>query len=301
MSADKYTVIRDAEYGYRRLDPLPTKEEGAEFYRTRYYELVRQGGRAQELRRFMAGGQEAERERAWLSATLYADIYAILSAHANGRRILDIGCGTGELMLFLKEKGFDLAGIEPSPDAAALAQQRGLPAVACTLEEYAERHASSGLPQYAAVILLNVLEHVPNPVEIIDLAKRFLNSSGGLICVRVPNDFNELQRAAAQKLDKTPWWVAVPDHICYFDFDSLHALLEGKGFEVVHSQCDFPMESFLLMGEDYVGNPALGSTCHQKRIELEMSIPADVRRRIYCKLAEAGVGRNCLVVGRLRP
>ena len=58
MNTKEYDIIQDPVFGYRRLDPIPHDDEIAEFYKSRYYELIRKGGRAPELRRFMAGGEE---------------------------------------------------------------------------------------------------------------------------------------------------------------------------------------------------------------------------------------------------
>ena len=299
MSAEAYKVIRDPVYGYRRLDPVPSDEEITRFYQSQYYDLIRKGGRAPELRRLMAGGQEAERERAWLRATFYSDICYLLNQYAFGKRVLDVGCGTGEFLSYLKENGFDTTGIEPSSDAVAAAESRGLAVHNATLEEFVEHHRSSGIGTFDAITLLNVLEHVPEPAQVVEIIKPLLNPEG-IICVRVPNDFSEMQSAAHQQLNKEAWWIAIPDHINYFDFQSLHSFLKQLGFEVVYSQGDFAMELFLLMGEDYVGNPEVGNRCHQKRVRFETAISGEFRRRIYQALADVGVGRDCLVFGRLR-
>jgi 2-polyprenyl-3-methyl-5-hydroxy-6-metoxy-1,4-benzoquinol methylase len=302
-SGRQYRVTKDPEYGYRRLDPLPDQDDIAKFYERQYYDLVRKGGRAPELHRLMAGGEEAERERAWLRATLYSDVCHVLDRYAPGRRVLDIGCGTGELLSFLEENGFHATGIEPSPQAVAATYERDRPrsltVYNCTLEEFVEHRELDKIGAFDAVTLLNVLEHVLKPSDMVENAKKLLNS-GGLLCVRVPNDFNELQSAAIQKLKKEPWWIAVPDHINYFDFESLHSFLEHLGFEIIHSQGDFPMELFLLMGDDYVGNPEVGGRCHKKRIGFELAVPQELRRRIYQALAKVAVGRDCLVFGRLK-
>jgi hypothetical protein len=123
---------------------------------------------------------------------------------------------------------------------------------------------------------------------------------GGVVAIRVPNDFNDLQLATQEKLGHRPYWVAVPDHVNYFSVRSLAKLLERVGFDVVHTQTDFPMELFLLMGDDYVNEAALGATCHKKRIAFELAIPPLVRRRLYAALAAADLGRNTLVFARRR-
>lgn len=297
MGNRKYQIIQDPTYGYRRLDPVPDEGEIAEFYQSQYYDLISKGGRAPELRRLMKGGEEAERERSWLRSTLHADILAVLEKQSNlsSKRLVDIGCGTGDFIAFMRKHNWEVAGIEPSRDAVDVAKAKGLEVHCSRVEEFRK---SSG-EVFDAITLINVLEHVPNPVQFLNSTKKLMKN-GGIIVIRVPNDFSELQLSAQQHLQKEPWWIAAPDHINYFDFQSLSALLERLGFEVIYSQGDFPMELFLLMGENYVGDTEVGGRCHQKRTRFEMAIPGELRRRIYRALAEVGVGRDCLIFGRCR-
>jgi len=301
MDKQNYRVIKDPVYGYRRLEPVPDEREITKFYESRYYDLIRKGERAPDVRRLMAGGTEAEREKVWLQSTLYADILTVLKeeSNLNPKRLLDIGCGTGEFIAFMKQEGWEVMGLELSSEAATIAREKGLEVHSLSIDEFFVKH-----PQYSStfvvVTLLHILEHVPNPVEFLNLVKKLLVVDAGLVVIQVPNDFNQLQLTAQQHLQKEPWWIAIPEHINYFDFQSLHALMERLGFEVIYSQGSFPMELFLLMGDDYVGNPEVGNICHQKRVRFEMAIPGELRRRIYRVLAQVGVGRDCLVFGRLR-
>jgi hypothetical protein len=48
-----YKVVQDITWDYRRLDPIPSDDEMAQFYQSHYYDLVRKGGRPPELRRLM--------------------------------------------------------------------------------------------------------------------------------------------------------------------------------------------------------------------------------------------------------
>jgi hypothetical protein len=120
-----------------------------------------------------------------------------------------------------------------------------------------------------------------------------------LIVIRVPNDFSPLQAIAQRQLGTDPWWIAVPDHINYFSFESLEHLLQAAGFAVVDRLGDFPMEMFLLFGDVYVGNPELGSQCHQRRRKFELARPSSFRRGLYRKCASCGIGRDQIVFARL--
>jgi SAM-dependent methyltransferase len=293
-TATHHEVIVDPTYGYRRLEPLPTGSEFERFYQSEYYDLLRKGGRAPDLRRLLAGGEEAERERAWLRETLYTDIGWALRCHGSGERVLDVGCGQGEFLQWLEDQGFEPHGLEPAEDAAELARERGLDARTGTLEDLFREIER---PTFHVVVLLQVLEHVPDPTEMLRGIHGLLEP-GGLLYVRAPNDFNPLQEAAQRKLGKDPWWIAVPDHVNYFDIASLCELIRRLGFEPVDIQADFPMELFLLMGLDYVDDPEIGAACHARRVEAERSMPAEVRRDLFRSFATAGIGRNAQVLAR---
>ena len=66
--------------------------------------------------------------------------------------------------------------------------------------------------------------------------------------------------------------------------------LTRLGFPVAERTTSFPMEAFLLMGENYVGDPALGRACHTKRkrfdLALEQAGLGETRRAFYRALAE---------------
>src|SRR5262249_51521984 len=124
---------------------------------------------------------------------------------------------------------------------------------------------------------------------------------GGLVCVGVPNDYNALQKAVRAS-GAAPWWIVPPHHLNYFDFDSMTALLTRMNLEVVETLTSFPMELFLLMGENYIGNDDLGRECHTRRKQFDLALEkaglADVRRKLYGALAKAGIGREAIIVAR---
>jgi SAM-dependent methyltransferase len=287
-------IVKDAAHGYSRLDPVPDPADLDAWYRDRYYGLISAGGRAPDIKKMMEGAKSAAQEIGWLQKSLWKDVLDILRTTLGEQaRLLDFGCGLGQFLTYCRETtGWHVAGVEPSDDAATRARDSGLH-VYSSLEECI---ANEPAP-FDAVVSLNVLEHLPDPARRLDELARVL-AVGSVLAVMVPNDFSALQKSAQHALGCEPWWIAVPDHINYFNFESLCNLLSQRGFQVFDQLGTFPMEMFLLFGDHYVGNPELGAMCHRKRVAFETSIPADLRRSLYRAFATVGVGRECLVFAR---
>jgi SAM-dependent methyltransferase len=297
---DAPAIVVDPEWGYRRLAVMPEASAMDRFYESGYRDQIDRQGRAPDVARLLAGGADAERERAWLAATLHADVRdAIEGAVANGapRRVLDIGAGTGDLVEFLGAAGWEAIGVEPAVAIGAAGRERGLRIEPQTASEFVAAWPAAASP-FGAVTLMNVLEHVTDPVGLIRELLLVL-APGGRLVVRVPNDFSPLQEAARKSLDVAPWWIAIPDHVNYFDHASIAGLLERLGLEIVERSTDFPMELFLLMGDDYTTDPAVGRRAHEQRRRLDLALDPEVRRVIARSWFAAGVGRNSFVVGRV--
>lgn len=297
MSEKQYDVVEDESYGFRRLDPVPSNADIEEFYDKKYYQLIEEGKRGPDIQRLMAGGEAADVERNWQSATLYADVVEAIRRHAPGKRVLEVGCGTGDLLLHLKEEELEVSGVEIAKAAADFARERGLDVFHGPFEDYARQEERQ--ESIDSLLFMNVLEQTRDPVEIIGHCHRVL-APGGVLLIRSGNEFNALQSAACESLGKKQWWISTPDQINYFSFDSMRRLLDAEGFDVAEMQSDFPMEMFLLMGYDYIDTPETGRECHQRRVRFEMSLPADTRRAMYRSFADAGIGRCVFAVATRR-
>jgi 2-polyprenyl-3-methyl-5-hydroxy-6-metoxy-1,4-benzoquinol methylase len=283
--------------GFFQLDPIPDAETLTTFYQSRYYDLLRQGGRAPELRKLLDTHGERTAELAWLEAALYQDVTDAIRPYVPvGTEVLDVGCGMGDMLHFLCKQGFEASGIEPSADAVAVGVSRGLKAHEASLEKWAAMPGNLG--RYGAITLINVLEHVPDPVDVLAALRTMLTPTG-VVCFRVPNDFTELQALAeAGGVERKHWWVAAPDHINYFREDSARAACALVGLEVLDVTVDFPMEFFLLMGLNYIDDPSVGKQVHTLRKAFELNMPKAMRQSLYRNFAAQGMGRNILVTAR---
>jgi len=284
---DGVAVVDCAPCGFAHLDPLPSADALREIYRRHYYDGVKPD--------YLA--KEAAEGAFWRLE--YDDKVDAFEALRGGRRgrVLDVGCSGGFFLARAVARGWTGLGVEPSAQAAAHARGLGVDVV----ERFVDELDADALGRFDAVHLKLVLEHLPDPAAVLHLARRCLRPDG-VLCVQVPNDFNALQDVVRATLATPPWWVAPPYHVNYFDFASLRRLCARTGFAVVREHATFPMELFLLMGEHYVGDDAVGRGCHRKRMALEERLAAagrnDVRRRLFADLAAAGLGREAIVYAR---
>lgn len=120
----------------------------------------------------------------------------------------------------------------------------------------------------------------------------------GIICISTPNDYNPFQQALRDVDKFQPWWVC--PH--YFSPDSLQQLLERHAFNVLSKEASFPIDMFLLMGDNYVGDNTLGRACHHKRVRFETQLAAagknELKRKLYQALAELNLGREICIYGQ---
>lgn len=283
--ANGMDILACAACGFRHAIPLPSPAKLAREYAENYY--------AEAKPTYIA---DAGADQQW--AKLFQDDRLDAVANALGRNtgtLIEIGSGPGFFLETASQRGWTAIGIEPSRQAAAFAQGRGLTVHNRTFTDA----LAHGLPQADVIAATNVLEHIPDPIEML-AAARDIMKSGGVMCLTVPNDFSPLQIAAQDGKGHAPWWIAPPHHLNYFDFDTLESLMRRLGFTPVERLTSFPMEAFLLMGDDYVSDPATGKDCHRRRMNFDLAFEAagigDVRRRLYGALAAAGIGREATVI-----
>lgn len=296
-----HTMIKDPEYGYLRVDPVPSAEEVDRFYREEFYARANSSYINDSSRENME--EEAEYHR-----RSYEDLEALIrrnipisGGRLNDLSVADVGCGFGYFLRFLTERGARCYGVEPVKEGVDHCGSMGIEAFCQPIE--ALENPPNG-KRVDLVTMVNVLEHLREPARIFkDLRANWLREEG-YVLVRVPNEFNAWQTIADRAFDLKQWWVVPPQHINYFDRDSLNRLFSQCGYDVVDVTATFPLEMFLLMGDVYVGDPVLGKACHRKRVAFERRLDAanatDLRHRFYRSLAELGLGRELVVLAKAR-
>ncbi len=280
-----YTLVQDPTHHYTRLNPIPSPEELKQLYDEDYYQ-----------NHYPDWIEKTIREQDYWY-TIYEDRYDIFEKHIQkpNKTMLDIGSFLGLFLEVGQKREWKTVGIEPSTPAREFAQKKGIP----TLEGLFENYTPETIGTFDAINL--ALEHIHDPKTFIERAYTFLNP-GGILCIEVPNDFNPLQKAAQDILNLHPYWVAPPHHINYFSKESLSSLVESCGFKVTDTLATFPMELFLMMGTNYIGNDDIGRTCHTQRMTLEMNLKKaglnNLKLKLYTFFTEQNIGREIILFGQ---
>lgn len=127
-----------------------------------------------------------EQEHWWYRALHHLVLDSIrTNTSRNDISILDAGCGTGGLMLFLRQKGYTrVKGFDLSPHAVEICRGRGLDVEQCDLRDIAARYPRAS----ADVIVSNDTLYVLDEQEGAELMGQCLDilRPGGLLILNVP-------------------------------------------------------------------------------------------------------------------
>ncbi|MFC7373020.1 class I SAM-dependent methyltransferase [Fictibacillus iocasae] len=134
-------------------------------------------------------------------------------------RFLDIGCGIGNYLELAKKHFKELCGVEPSISSASVAKQKGF----SIINDYMHEGISFD-SKFDAISIIEVLEHLEQPVLLFKLAANLLNENG-ILLVEVPNG----QRIVENRL----YYNLSTDHIQYFSVNSLATMAYRAGLTIV--------------------------------------------------------------------
>lgn len=158
--------------------------------------------------------------RRWARATqLYVEHLLPLEGRA-GRRLLEIGCGRGDLLALARRRGWETQGVEISAAAGQCArEEHGLRIHNGTLEACGE-----ALGPFDVAVTIDVIEHVPSPGPFLTAVRAAL-APGGRAIIETPN-YGGLWR----RLGGARWLGINRFHLFLFDAPGLVGLMRACGF-----------------------------------------------------------------------
>jgi len=138
-------------------------------------------------------------------------------------RLLEIGCGNGGYLSFMKKFGWNVKGIEMDKEAVKIAREYyGIDVIEGDAEII-----DFGKDSFDAIVMSHVIEHFYNPLNIIKKCYDAL-SQGGILLISTPNT-----SSLGHKIFKRNWrGLEPPRHIFLFSPRLLQNLLQANGFKV---------------------------------------------------------------------
>lgn len=213
-SPDSFLAVRCTRCGVVYLDPRPSMNELETIYPDDYHAF------AFDEARF--GIVYKARSRLEARRLLKA-----LSGLPSDARILDVGCGDGFHLDLLRQSGpngWCLEGVELDHGAATIARQRGISVHQGRIED-----ADLGQSRFDAVMLIQTIEHLADPMRALKAIQRLL-VPGGLLLI-VTDNTGSLDFAIAKRRHWGGYhW---PRHWYLFNASSLKELATRSGFETV--------------------------------------------------------------------
>ncbi|HEX6367299.1 MAG TPA: class I SAM-dependent methyltransferase [Longimicrobium sp.] len=161
---------------------------------------------------------------------IFREVVARLSERipTNRRTLLDLGAHVGRLIQVAAEAGWRAEGVELNPRTSAYAARAtGLPVHRADLRDLVAEGR-----RYAAVTLIDVLEHIAEPVDALQGVRSVLEP-GGWIAVKVPHGPNQLIKERIRGRVLRGYRPTVADnlvHVSHFTPGSLRMALERAGY-----------------------------------------------------------------------
>ncbi len=230
VSGEVFTLIQCSACQFIITSPRPAKNSIARYYLSDDY--ISHSGKSKTLF-----------DKIYLTARKFTlkwkhQLIADHSTHAQA--ILDYGCGTGEFLKHMKNRGWQIEGVEPAANARTKANEQLGNAVSETLQ-------TVKLQSFNIITLWHVLEHIHDLNDTIQHLKHLLAKDGKMI-IAVPNPKSH----DSQNYQNNWAGYDVPRHLWHFTQSTMDALLKKNGLKIVETR-PMKLDSYYvcLLSEGY--------------------------------------------------
>jgi len=286
-------ILKRHRLGFYQIHPLPSEENLRKYYRDKYYQnpVVATYSRKYSGIELSAGKIACE----------VTDHIMEKITQKKRKTVLDVGCGEGFFLKGLETMGWQISGTDYSIAGIKLHN----PSIAKKIRIGSAENVLTELKKenmkFSLINLGNILEHVLNPVSLLKMIRPLLLTNG-ILRVVVPNDvsgFQKLLKSAKRSRDS---WIHPPDHLSYFNFESLISVLSFCRYTTVCKLGDFPIELFLLNKySNYEFRAGRGAEAHLARVKTANFVRSQgIENYIQwaAGLAAGGTSRSCIVFAK---
>lgn len=219
--------------------------------------------------------------------------------------ILDIGCGWGDFEEVLEKEKIPYLGIDVNKEAIEICRKKGLNCIQTKIQQFLvgdengrnlasptsnvagkfnlprnDEHLREGnfrqnLPKlrFDAITMFQVIEHLKNPLPLLQTAKKLLKPNG-VILITTPNNDSPLC-----KLFGSRWSVYnEPSHFAFYNKSTLKQTLKKAGFNTINVRVD----SLRFLSSRYILNRLIRmsscspfTTIYKLLTTINLPIPTD--------------------------
>ncbi len=191
--------------------------------------------RGRESSRTMETANQYEKLR---TPCRFSSVYSLIADRFSGKKVLDIGCATGE---YLSRFSKSSLGIDYSDPNLEICRRKGLNVIKADI--------NAGLPisdeSFDIAFCSHVLEHVDSPIMMLREMRRILKRDGCAVLIF------PVERSLARIVLRDHYFKRHPTHLYSFSLDCIDRLLQVAGFKKERMLLGIPLigrleSSFLL-------------------------------------------------------
>lgn len=148
-----------------------------------------------------------------------------------GGKLLDIGTNMGFFLRKAREFGYETQGVEPSPSLCKIAKEQFELSIKNSFLE------NAGFPEnhFDVITMIDVFEHVTNPVEILNHIHSTLKEDG-ILCIKVPNGNYNLSKLKLAKMfgrENQHDIFNSYEHVGHYTRESMNKILQNSQFQII--------------------------------------------------------------------
>jgi SAM-dependent methyltransferase len=190
-------------------------------------------------------------QRAHFAAKRVADehdypysLIPLVQRYANGRRVLDLGCGASQFLPLIQRLGYEATGFEGDPARAGIAREQGVEVLSGDWSRIGEVFRNR---RFHCIVSDQVFEHMLDPIGTLMGLGEILAPDGAII-FRFPNEGSlrrKLELAICRMRGSTQPLSYFVDHWNYFNERAARRTFRSAGYQVVQVKRDLSLHGYL--------------------------------------------------------
>jgi 2-polyprenyl-3-methyl-5-hydroxy-6-metoxy-1,4-benzoquinol methylase len=221
---NNYKIVRCKNCGLTYVNPRLKEDKLHEIYTENYYRNV--SFNDAKSKKFF--GYDLYIEEKDDIVKTFKRRLDVIEKHVKKGRILDVGCATGFFLELAKKRGWEVYGTDLSKFACNYAKKSGLKNIYCTELEKARFKDN----MFDAVVIFDVIEHLPDPKKTLKEVRRILKHNG-MVAITTPNIGSSVAKILGKRWEEVR---RVREHIYFFSTRTLSKMLETLGFRAVKTE-----------------------------------------------------------------